>query len=338
MSSMPYLKGDAPSLLDTFVPKITHAYITSRCALHYVLCMLCMLRSACCARCALRCTSSWCVPLGHAALLRSPEAPQPASGAQELLGHQCRSELARGNLGQKAPNARPHPSLCATTYPLHPPCCSGLRPPARLRRRLDSVRAVAQNGATEDPLDNDEQLQVGGRRGGRQRAAWKETGDGSRGSARFFCVRVGGDCPVPPGGCRGLCCARADAGQTISPPRPQRSLLPAPPALPDGDSLPDLCPRLSPRILHFASCPLRDLVPPLPPPAARKTSWTRCPTSAPVSPHTLRSASCHLRDSFPLPLHCLQDQLDSLPYLCPCLSPRSLYSVSCHLRDLVPCP
>lgn len=30
VSSMPYLKGDAPSLLDTFVPKITHAYITSR--------------------------------------------------------------------------------------------------------------------------------------------------------------------------------------------------------------------------------------------------------------------------------------------------------------------
>ena len=56
ISSMPYLKGDAPSLLDTFVPKITHAYITSR---------------------------------------------------------------------------------------------------------LDSVRAVAANGATEDPLDNDEQLQVG---------------------------------------------------------------------------------------------------------------------------------------------------------------------------------
>jgi hypothetical protein len=30
VSSMPYLKGDAPSLLDTYVPKITKAYITSR--------------------------------------------------------------------------------------------------------------------------------------------------------------------------------------------------------------------------------------------------------------------------------------------------------------------
>lgn len=30
VSSMPYLKGDAPSQLDTFVPKITRAYITSR--------------------------------------------------------------------------------------------------------------------------------------------------------------------------------------------------------------------------------------------------------------------------------------------------------------------
>ena len=32
VSSMPYLKGDSPSLLETYVPKITEAYITSRCA------------------------------------------------------------------------------------------------------------------------------------------------------------------------------------------------------------------------------------------------------------------------------------------------------------------
>ncbi len=31
VSSMPYLKSDAPSLLETYVPKITEAYITSRC-------------------------------------------------------------------------------------------------------------------------------------------------------------------------------------------------------------------------------------------------------------------------------------------------------------------
>lgn len=30
VSSMPYLKGDAPSLLDTYVPKIMDAYIMSR--------------------------------------------------------------------------------------------------------------------------------------------------------------------------------------------------------------------------------------------------------------------------------------------------------------------
>lgn len=30
VSSMPYLKGDSPSLLDTFVPKISRAYINSR--------------------------------------------------------------------------------------------------------------------------------------------------------------------------------------------------------------------------------------------------------------------------------------------------------------------
>jgi exportin-7 len=30
VSSMPYLKGDSPSLLEANVPKITQAYITSR--------------------------------------------------------------------------------------------------------------------------------------------------------------------------------------------------------------------------------------------------------------------------------------------------------------------
>lgn len=31
VSSVPYLKGDSPSLLDANVPQITKAYITSRC-------------------------------------------------------------------------------------------------------------------------------------------------------------------------------------------------------------------------------------------------------------------------------------------------------------------
>lgn len=31
VSSMPYLKGDAPSYMETCVPKIARAYITSRC-------------------------------------------------------------------------------------------------------------------------------------------------------------------------------------------------------------------------------------------------------------------------------------------------------------------
>ena len=31
VSSLPYLKGEAPSLLETYVPKITQAYLTSRC-------------------------------------------------------------------------------------------------------------------------------------------------------------------------------------------------------------------------------------------------------------------------------------------------------------------
>jgi hypothetical protein len=30
VSSLPYLKGEAPSLLETYVPKITQAYLTSR--------------------------------------------------------------------------------------------------------------------------------------------------------------------------------------------------------------------------------------------------------------------------------------------------------------------
>ena len=33
VSSMPYLKSDSPSLLETYVPNITEAYISSRCAL-----------------------------------------------------------------------------------------------------------------------------------------------------------------------------------------------------------------------------------------------------------------------------------------------------------------
>ena len=33
VSSMPYLKGESPSLLETYVPKITEAYLTSRHAL-----------------------------------------------------------------------------------------------------------------------------------------------------------------------------------------------------------------------------------------------------------------------------------------------------------------
>ena len=32
VSSMPYLKGESPSLLETYVPKITEAYLTSRSA------------------------------------------------------------------------------------------------------------------------------------------------------------------------------------------------------------------------------------------------------------------------------------------------------------------
>ena len=30
VTSMPYLKGESPSLLETYVPKITEAYLTSR--------------------------------------------------------------------------------------------------------------------------------------------------------------------------------------------------------------------------------------------------------------------------------------------------------------------
>ena len=40
VSSMPYLKSDAPSLLETYVPKITEAYITSRCQMVTCWCRL----------------------------------------------------------------------------------------------------------------------------------------------------------------------------------------------------------------------------------------------------------------------------------------------------------
>ena len=37
VSSLPYLKGERPSLLETYVPKLTEAYLTSRSVISIVL-------------------------------------------------------------------------------------------------------------------------------------------------------------------------------------------------------------------------------------------------------------------------------------------------------------
>ncbi len=162
MSSMPYLKGDAPSLLDTFVPKITHAYITSR---------------------------------------------------------------------------------------------------------LDSVRAVAANGATEDPLDNDEQLQVGGVLGG-----WRGWGGGEGRSWKFLKSTESLSIFASKDGC-------AKTGV-------QRALE----DLLEGS-------------LFFVAGPVRRAVPPLLLSNTAAHQWAK-----------------FLFKKKPSPFICLfcilQDQLDSLPYLC----------------------
>lgn len=46
VSSMPYLKGDSPSLLEGYVPKITEAYITSRLDSVQVRAVICLMRVA----------------------------------------------------------------------------------------------------------------------------------------------------------------------------------------------------------------------------------------------------------------------------------------------------
>ena len=92
VSSMPYLKGESPSLLETYVPKITEAYLTSRsdsysipepvclrtwtdnaednwrgALAHMVLCDMCRDRACkCVPPCIQRASSEMCARLGCA--------------------------------------------------------------------------------------------------------------------------------------------------------------------------------------------------------------------------------------------------------------------------------
>lgn len=107
---MPYLKGDAPSQLDVYVPKITRAYITSR------------LESV---------QARWQLAAGWLAWTARLPARLPAL--------RCPAAFSRAIRAQSPP---------AWTCAAPPPAC----PPA--------AQAVVLQGAGEDPLDNDEQLQA----------------------------------------------------------------------------------------------------------------------------------------------------------------------------------
>lgn len=111
VSSMPYLKGDAPSQLDVYVPKITRAYITSR------------------------------LESGEAARQYSGRLPFiTLAGAGDVL------ECQRAGWSVWAQPRAVH----------HDGARRGLSAP------YPAVQAVVMQGG-EDPLDNEEQLQVGRR-------------------------------------------------------------------------------------------------------------------------------------------------------------------------------
>ena len=121
MSSMPYLKGDAPSQLDVFVPKITRAYITSRLE-----------------------SGEW-GRLGA----RAYGGGRRAGGGGRGDGHGLQTCLG----------SPPYASSCLPAHQtLTLRCSHGACLPAHVCSA--AVQAVVVQGAAEDPLDNDEQLQV----------------------------------------------------------------------------------------------------------------------------------------------------------------------------------
>lgn len=201
MSSMPYLKGDAPSQLDVYVPKITRAYITSR------------LESGGWQPLLFSVASLWNFDCARSFRISSP-AGWSRVRAGRLLA------VSRAQLEVRARRWLPGSVTAARS-----PC------PAA------AVQAVVLQGASEDPLDNDEQLQ---------------------------------------------------ASQSALP-RLARQCFPATP-------------------LAASAC-ARSPVPHL-----DRTNWARCPTCASTS-----TPSHSTQLSPPLWFFCapdLQDQMDSLPYLC----------------------
>lgn len=123
---MPYLKGDAPSQLDVYVPKITRAYITSR------------LESGGCCGCwfLLHC---WLVGCGVGGV-KGWRDSCPQSGVP--LQH------------REPPQPHTNACRCSTHTNTH-------RNGAAPGPPSPAVQAVVVQGAGEDPLDNEEQLQVG---------------------------------------------------------------------------------------------------------------------------------------------------------------------------------
>ena len=137
VSSMPYLKGDAPSLLEGYVPKITEAYITSRLDSVQV-CLFWVGVVECQGRCAVH-RAVW----GHACYLH----PVGEALAQDTR----RLESSYIHLGDFVGWNFHRASLYRRW--------SGCGLLLRQRERHGARQAILAGNLTDDPLDNDEQLQ-----------------------------------------------------------------------------------------------------------------------------------------------------------------------------------
>lgn len=128
VSSMPYLKGDSPSLLETYVPRINQAYITSRCARLPIRVAQCLLHGT------------------PAANVMSVRRAAVSGILAQSWGH---------FLQHMAPSVdvmSVDSAAASFVWSSGLNCCH--------RCRLDSV-AAAVTGGSEDPLDNEEQVRWG---------------------------------------------------------------------------------------------------------------------------------------------------------------------------------
>ena len=134
VSSAAYLKGDAPSLLDTYAPRIIEAYLSSRCrALRAGLCVVC---------------TSHHLPglLEPAALCGCGTDTGGCQVLRQLLN------LLTCQLQATAGPVQVEHCLCSTAQ------VTAGAAMAHVARRLESVQLCMSSPGVDDPLDNEEQL------------------------------------------------------------------------------------------------------------------------------------------------------------------------------------